>query len=373
MAQVGNKCPGLQEYHKFETGYCINDCDHQCVPPSVLVHIQLAHRRDKHKGRYLSVTALLGCLRQLYLERTIEYYVEPPKSWWSLRGKIMHALLEQSEEVVIPNWQSETEYGWNTGLYWTTSAKSITTYPVDETSEPIILHGTIDVLRPETGEMYDYKTIGDNGLAYIKNGAKPDHSKQFNMYRLLVERGKPIKKDAQGNKYLDDSYVPVTIKRIRAFYMTMMQIAGTGGLMTENTDWRVSNPSPHQNMVGEPELLGSKSYLALKRGKRKETATENDYELKESKKWRITYAIPDVPLMDLDETEQFIREKVPLLVQAFELGIMPPMCEPEQRQWRCENYCPDQIRNACDKHNEKTGEKRIVEVEKNDEIPVEVV
>jgi hypothetical protein len=348
--QCGNKCPGINEYHTFESGYCLNSCDHQCVPASVLVHIQGAQRRDKHKGRYLSVTALLGCLRALYLERTIDYYVEPPKSWWSLRGKLLHALLENPGNAHIPNWQSETEYEWFTGLWWNPRSKTITTTPEGPDSEPIILYGTIDVLRTETGEMYDYKTIGDNGLAYIKDGAKPDHVKQFNIYRLLVERGHPKGKP---------DYKPIKINKIVAFYMTMMKVVRTGGLLTETSIWRESEPPEHPSMAGKPEVIAEREHMALKRGKRKATATPEDYDLKIQRRFKITYAIPEVPLTDLDELCNFIRENIVLLVRGFELAEMPPACSMEMRLWRCENYCPDQIRNACDEQFRKDGEVRI--------------
>jgi hypothetical protein len=356
-----------------------------------LVHIENQRRTDKHIGDYISVTSLLGCLRQLYLERTIDYYVEPPKSWWSLRGSILHRLLEnpglvsQIEDMrsevyrllkkgegnrddieqrwieieaklfdlaellpkyEIPNWQAETEYE----------------YPIGEIDGKMrYLRGTIDVLRPESGEMYDYKTIGDKGLGIIKDGAKKDHIMQFNMYRFLVERGYPV-----GQR---ETYKPIKIDKIVAFYMTMMQVVKTGGLLTENTDWRVSDPTTHPNMVGEPYVLGENEKMVLKKGKRHATATPDDYELKTYRKFKLTYAVPDVPLLPLDEIEEFVLKTVPILVRAFNNGEMPPMCPPEMRLWKCDGYCPDQVREACDKYNLTTGEKRVVEVD--DAIPVE--
>jgi hypothetical protein len=377
MPQVGNKCPGIQEYHSFDSGHCLNACDHQCVPASVLVHIQTKTRRDKHVGEYLSVTSLLGCLRQLYLERTLDYFVEPPKQWWSLRGKILHHLLENPGDLHIPNWESETEYEWPTGVLlcedcgyvWEETMHKHIVCPKCATILPRItevkLRGTIDVLRPQTGEMLDYKTIGDNGLAYIKNGAKPDHVMQFNMYRLMVERGYPV-----GKK---DTYQPIEVKKIVAYYMTMMQIVRTGALLPEITDWRVSTPPAHQNMAGDPEIIASKQYMKLKRGKRKENAEPDDYELQESKKFRCVYSVPDVPLLPLDDVANFVRKTIPILVEAFRFGKMPPMCPPEMRLWKCDSYCPDQIRAACDGYNLTTGEKRVVEVENTGEIPLEVV
>lgn len=391
MPCVGGKCPGLIEYHSFESKHCIEKCDHQCVPASVLYHIENRQKTDKHIGKYLSVTSLLGCLRQLYLERTIDYFVEPPKLWWSLRGSILHRLLENpgllaqiedmkaevyrllkrgegSREDVenrwmeieaklldlaeilpkyeIPNWKSETEYELPLGRL---------------DGEEVFLRGTIDVLRPQTGEIYDYKTIGDNGLSIVKNGAKKDHILQFNMYRLLVERGYPV-----GQR---DTYKPIVINKITAFYMTMMQVVKTGGLLSETSIWRVSEPTTHPNMVGAPVVLGENEKLVLKKGKRHINATPDDYTLQTYKKFRMTYAVPDVPLMNLDEVYKIVLDNAPTLVYAFKHGNMPPMCSPEMRAWKCENYCADQIRQACDKHNLTTGEKRVVEVDDN--IPVE--
>lgn len=386
MPCIGNRCPGLIESHRFDTGYCLEECPNQCVPASILVHIAHKQMVDKHFGDYVSVTSLLGCLRQLYMERTIDYFVEPPKQWWSIRGTLLHSILENpgfdaqvedmrrfvyglfrdgtpAEEIeqrwieieaklldlaallpkrTIPNWQSETEYEYPLGVIG---------------GKERFLRGTIDVLRPETGELLDYKTIGDKGLGVIKRGAKDDHVLQFNMYRLLVERGYPVGERA--------TYTPITINQITAFYLTMMQVVGTGRVMEETTDWRVSDPTPEDGVrwLNDPEILSQKEEMKCKKGKRKNSTNPEDFELQTYKKFRMTYAIPDVPLMDLDEVERFVRSKAPILFDAFEHGTMPPMCAPEMRAWKCTNYCPDEIRHACDHYNESVGEKREIPAE----------
>lgn len=423
MPQIGNKCPGIAEYHTFSSGFCLRECQRQCIPPSVLVHIENKQRVDKHQGHYISVTALLGCMRQLYLEREIEYYVEPPLNWYSVRGTLLHNILEQptvagdvdslghkiqrmlkrgelqnAEEnkanweaakkllekiaadapgETIPDWQSETEYEYPLGYYscqhnhvWqrdydpnTIDVKCPTCG--DDHVQPWFLKGTIDVLRPESGEVWDYKTIGDRGLGIVRRGAKKEHVMQFNAYRFLAERGYPV-----GMTPAD--YTPIKINKIRAYYMTMMQCVGTGTLLTEDSMYRVSDPEFEHGEVGR-ELLEVKSEMVLKKGKRKATAKPEDYVESVKKKWRMTYAVPDVELMPLGDVEAFIKGAAPTLIQAFVNGTMPDMCAPEMRAWKCQRFCPEAVRNACDAYNETVGVKRMKEAvpETDDDLVVE--
>ncbi len=375
----------------------------------------------------------MGCLRSLYLERKIDYFVEPRKQWYSIRGTLLHAILENpgfaaqiddmrryvyslfktgeaSREDLeqrwiaieaqladfanllpkrdLPNWQSETEY--ELPIYWMcrdcrhtfgTGREELATCPACGSANIVrkYIRGTIDVLRPETGELLDYKTIGDKGLGVIIKGAKPDHIMQFNMYRLLVERGYPV-----GEK---DTYTPIKIKKITSYYLTMMDIVTTGGLLSQDTDWLVADGDAakrYENglsdngatIVGFPEVIGEKEQFKTKKGKRKDSVNPDDFELQIYRKFRVTYAIPEVPLMNLDEVEQFIREKSPVLFNAFEHGLMPDMCSKEMREWKCESYCPDQIRHACDEYNTTVGvqrvegERSINKTKKKDFIPV---
>lgn len=412
--QIGFRCPGLQEYHTFESRFCVEQCEKPCVPPSVLVHIQSKQRFDKHIGHYISVTSLLGCLRSLFGERTLDFYVEPPKNWWAIRGTLLHSILENPDFAAIvddasryirrlakdnalddntlaewarlqtelhkfystlppanhiPNWQSETEYEMPIGWLCNGCAAIIFDKKPDKCPacgganiEEFFLRGTLDVLRPETGEIWDYKTCGDKGLGVIKDGAKEDHILQFNLYRLLAERGYPV-----GKK---DTYTPIKITKIRAFYMTMMQIVGTGSILEEKTMYQYKSPDRHPNMVGEPEIIGRKDVLVTKKGKRKDSLNPDDFEAKEKLKFRCLYAIPDVPLLDLDDMVKLVRERAPLLIQAFKCGVMPPRCDDEMRAWKCGAYCAEEIHNWCTEYSVKYGEPLDVK-EPEGMIPVE--
>jgi len=336
------------------------------------------------------VTSLLGCLRSLYGERTQEYYIEPPKNWWTLRGTLLHQILTNPDfeaqindmrryvyrlfkngsadrealekrwvnveaslydlakdlpPVRIPDWESEVEYQLPLGIIH---------------GRERFLKGTVDVIRRSRGEILDYKTIGDKGLAFIKQGAKPDHIKQFNLYRLLEERGRPVGHEGP--------YEPVKITKIKAFYMAMMGVWGTGTLMDETTMYLKSEPEAQPSEVGRA-WFSTKTDLVLKKGKRKDTAQPTDYEQSIKNRWKITYAIPEVPLLDLDELYEFAKQRAAILVDAFDNGTMPPMCGPEMRAWKCENYC--NVRDWCDAYNETVGEKRVVDVSEG--IPVEVI
>jgi hypothetical protein len=386
VPQIGNRCPGINEVHTFESRFCIDSCDHQCMPASVLVHIQNKQRVDPHQGFYISATALVdsACPRQLYYERTIDYYVEPRKNWWSIRGTLLHQILQnpdltallddihtyvyrairkgeavdvaKAEELVtkimetgkelslllpsqnhIKDWDAEISYQWDF---------------TDANGNPARLYGTIDVLRRELKQIIDYKTIGDKGLPIIKNGAKPDHEWQFNIYRFLVEKGHPV-----GVK--PEDYQPVEIEKITAYYMTMMEIVQTGGLLDVTTGYQVKEPD---DGYLTKQIIAERDDIVTKKGKRKDSINPADKELSHKVKYRLTYAIPEVKLRPLEEVEAFIRRKSQVLIDAFQQSVVPDMCAPDVREWKCDDYCHDAIRAACDAHNAKVGTPRVVAV-----------
>jgi len=393
VPKLGNKCPSREEYHTFESQFCLRECgaERQCVPASVLVHIANKAWTEKHVGDYISVTSLLGCLRELYLERTENWYQEPPTSWYSIRGTLLHTILENPdfrglvddmgryllrltkaeminpkvmrlwleaeanllqlanllpEQYHVPDWESEVEYEMSLGV-------------IDGKERWI--HGTLDVIRRAAQEIIDYKTMADKGLPYIgKYGVKPEHEIQFNIYRLLAERGWPV-----GQR---DTYVPFQVKRIKAYYLSMMQIIGTGATMVEQTPWLASEPKTYSSEVSR-EVLNERDDVVVKRGKRRGSNDPNDYQLSHKTKYRLTYAVPDVRLLDLDEVYKFVVDKATILFRAFDHGEVPPLPSVEMQLWKCDTYCP--VKKFCDVICAQRGEERAkVETEK-DEIPIE--
>jgi PD-(D/E)XK nuclease superfamily len=389
----GNKCPGKEEYHTFESQFCLRECNHQCVPASVLVHIANKAFTEKHIGQYISATALLGCLRELYLERTTPWYQEPPTSWYSVRGTLLHAILENPDFAGLVNdmrsyvnrMVDKGMASTDLGTLWLTLESDLMAmasmmpkqYKMEdwesekEFEMPLgvidgkerFIRGTLDVIRRLAGEVLDYKTVGDKALPYIgKFGAKAEHEMQFNIYRLLAERGYPV-----GEK---DTYVPFKVKRIRAFYLSMMSIVATGSTMTETTQWTGTPPKTFASEIARM-VVAERDDIVMKPGKRKGSDNPEDYKLSPKKRYQITYEIPEVKLMDLDEVYKFVVDKATILFRAFDRGIMPPLPSKEMMLWRCD-YCP--VRGACDGICKDRGEVRPTQGDddsEQNEIPVE--
>lgn len=142
--------------------------------PSPLVHVMVKEiLENPHKGEYISVTALLGCMRQMYISRIFNVYVDPKNAWYTLRGSLIHSLLEYQ--------------GKNTD-HLLVEEDFITEF------EGCELGGRIDLYNKRTKHLTDFKTIGDNGLHFVLNSAKTDHIRQVNLYRLLLEKNNfPVK------------------------------------------------------------------------------------------------------------------------------------------------------------------------------------
>jgi hypothetical protein len=397
----GNRCPGSDECHSFESGYCLNKCDHQCVPASVLVHIANKAATDKHIGTYVSATALLGCLRELYLERTKDWFQEPPTSWFSVRGTLLHTVLTNPDfhglikdmsnyitrivDAGMTKGEIRPSEAGHIDKLWMTAETGLIElakflpkpYKVGDWESEIefelplgvidgqerFLRGTIDVLRAMLGEIIDYKTVGDRSLPYIgKYGCKPEHIQQFNIYRLLVERGYPVDEKRRA------TWTPIKINKITAYYLTMMAVVGTGTNMVEVTPWTATEPKTYSTEVAR-QVVNERDDVVLKRGKRKGSNNPEDYQISHKTKYHLTYRIPHVPLLDLDEVYKFVIEKATILFRAFDHGEIPPLPSIEMQLWKCDSYCP--VRIFCDEICKERSEERAKREEESNEVPVE--
>ena len=64
------------------------------MPKEVLGSIRNEHSSNPHVGDMITPSALKGCVRKTVLERTENYYQEPPKLYYAIRGSLIHGFLE---------------------------------------------------------------------------------------------------------------------------------------------------------------------------------------------------------------------------------------------------------------------------------------
>jgi hypothetical protein len=110
----------------------------------------------EHTGDHISATALLGCLRSTYLERLTDYAATPESMWFSLRGELIHRLVERPDMDNPYLRRSEMR--------------------LKARCNGAEISGQLDNYKLrflEQGILKDWKSIGDNGLQYvIYDGAK---------------------------------------------------------------------------------------------------------------------------------------------------------------------------------------------------------
>jgi len=145
---------------------------------------------NPHQGKYVSVTTIIGCLRNTYLSRIYDIFINPRNAWFTMRGTLIHSILEGNKED--KNFLIEKNLKINM-----------------DNNHP--LYGRIDRYNINKRHLTDFKTVGDNGLKFIlQEGAKKDHIKQVNIYRYLLQK----------NGYPVDT--------ISIIYMSMMDVVETG-------------------------------------------------------------------------------------------------------------------------------------------------
>jgi hypothetical protein len=298
-------CPDGQKKSFEECLVCLHECFDLEIREAMFER-ERNWQAIEHTGERISVTALLGCLRSTYLERVTDYAAHPESQWWSLRGELIHRLVERPDMDNPYLRRSELRL-----------RAKVNGYEVS---------GQLDNYKLrflEMGILKDWKSIGDAGLQYIVfDGAKEDHVWQCNIYAWLGRQ----------NGY--------RIDRIEIAYLSLMQVVKTGKVVPF-TEFLVSPPTrsgKRKNMIGTPRLI--REYSSGKR------------------KWECFYRIPEVPIYDDETVTAFITPRLSCLTQAFKAGIMPPVAEDEIRRWKCDGYC--RVRDNCEAEERKNGRSLII-------------
>lgn len=95
MAQIGWLSDNGQQV-LFADALAISEAEGSwnSIPHEVLLLIQQQVSKVRPDG--ISVTQLLGCPRKVWLEKTNDWFSSPIENWPSLRGTLVHSLLEQT-------------------------------------------------------------------------------------------------------------------------------------------------------------------------------------------------------------------------------------------------------------------------------------
>lgn len=283
-------CPDGKEV-SFED--CLK-CNDECFDIEIREAIFNQEERSREERGGLGITAsmITGCPREVYLKRKHEYSVNPKKMWWSLRGQLIHKILETDNR---PDG----------------SLKAMSEERLSWDCDGIEISGKLDryVLRfAQGGLLKDWKTIGDNGMQYIiYKGAKEEHVWQSNIYaRILIANNYPVNK-------------------IEIAYMSMMDVIKTGK-PAEFMEYLKNPPKAvksgekdRRRMIGDPEFI--KEYYGGR------------------KKFKCTYLVPEVPIMDERSVIGYVKPKAEAILKGFEFDVEPPPCDEDMRAWKCAGYC----------------------------------
>lgn len=177
----GINCP-------FNGKVLLKDCltcalkhENKCEVPSEIVKGILSFLQED-RGDMISPSAITGCMRKVFLQRTNDYYDSLDQLYWAFRGQLAHGLAEryQEEGAVVEK------------RFYRTLANGIT------------ISGKPDAVYPAWALLRDWKTS-----RAIPKYDKPydNHNIQTNIYRYIL--AKPDKEE------------PIRVDNIKITYMTM--------------------------------------------------------------------------------------------------------------------------------------------------------
>lgn len=189
---IGFKCVKDQSLMSFDD--CL-DCSLTYENPCQFSYPILKGIYENIQNRdYLSVTSIIGCLRNTYLEMTHEIYVSPESLYWLFRGNIAHLVIDDYQP---PDAISEKTF--------------------EREFEGVTLRGTPDniIILPEQKKIIDYKTTAR--IPFFNNPYS-NHKLQLNLYRWLIAPEYRI--DKLEVQYLDMK----NVKKLEAKLMSFEEV-----------------------------------------------------------------------------------------------------------------------------------------------------
>lgn len=270
------------------------------MPSGVLWTIWDNNVHNIHKGDLVSPSLLPRCPRRIKLERTRDYYAEPLKLYYAVRGSLFHQWLDRPREGTH-----------NEMRLW----RQVTRGP----QAPYWVSGAIDHINPRDKTIEDYKSKADKALYYLlKDSNDPDYEAQLNVYKWLVQGGR---KGDSLEEALTNPEVWIDIDHLVLHYVFMNKVVTTGQRFTDvvSQKYEPKKTSPFEvdrRLVSKwPSGWG---------------------------KWEIDYAIPPLRVWSLEETEDYVVKHAPVFVGTFRNpDDIPPgvMNDGKDATWECD-FCP---------------------------------
>lgn len=288
--------------------YCLHTCPDPCVAPPLLAAIWQAETSNYHQGSYISASLIsgAGCLRQVFYERDpeIELYDHATRRYWPFRGTHAHSIVERAGEMLAPS-------GWLQELRMTTELEypelpapvfddqGVWTGDFDTTKPLLVkISGTTDCYNFRLRSLWDMKSMADAKAEMMIAGKKGGSFSPFledrwvwqtNIYRWLVSR----------------TPIPTELKA------------------------QFPEDLAHLEYFPAPEYLGIQGIAMMHIPRTGSLAT--------SKK-SGTNRIDAVPVLPLDEIEQYVRREALQAYKALVLRRRPRVVEVDDA-WLCKS-CP---------------------------------
>ena len=215
------------------------------------------------RGRGISVSSLLSCLRKVVLEARTDVYLKPKNLYYAFRGQLFHSVIAEAHNEA-----------------------AICEKRFERTVAGIILSGHPDVIYPEKRKLVDYKStrrIPKDSVPYANHGI------QVNLYRYLA--GPQYKIDHLEIIYFDMSKVKkVKVELISQEELvhwltprlTVLKKGLDGGKLPEKVDkegiWQCDGFCPFTRICWPKGV--PKSWKGKKKGKTKSPPTPRTQEKK---------------------------------------------------------------------------------------------
>ncbi len=303
MACLGFLCPLNGDKIPFTSDkdislQCIR-CKQRCLSIPMIAAIM---RGMQDRGRNITVTRLLYCLREEHLKYQYDYYVDPRGSWAAVRGTGLHHLAEEALSHFTNAIQqlgiiSEKRFG---------KTFTVNGNKIDITGQP-------DYISEVEGLLLDYKSISEKGFVYqliYGGGDRLEHYlDQLNLYRIIL---------------------PIEISQIEIAWLTA------------SGEFRTGSEFYFTDLIDTTQEL-----FAEKLRNKMAKDNKGDYKpyykiIREYRRGERTLYIPQLTPMNKEELALLKRRiliRAGVLYDALYNGIMPPRCHMGLR-WKCnESYC----------------------------------